>query len=216
MAHDVMSLVGVPYDTTMNHVTCKYVMSRESGIWWHGTSCHLPTWLMTSCHLRVSHVIDQWRRSRKEMIRYWYVTVIKRHWYLTRIIEISLDDMTHSYGNNSCARDSFLCVTCLSYTCDMPHLYVWHASVIRVTWLIHMGITRALVIRSYVWHASFIRVTCLIHKCDMTHPCVWHDSFICVTCLIYTCDMPHSYLRHDSCISVTSLIFVCDMNHSNV
>ena len=27
---------------------------------------------------------------------------------------------------------------------------------------------------SYVWHASFIRVTCLIHTCDMPHSYVWH------------------------------------------
>jgi len=43
----------------------------------------------------------------------------------------------------------------LSHACDMPH--------------------------SYVCHDSVIRVTCLVNMCDMTHSKAWHDSFSQVT-----------------------------------
>jgi len=76
----------------------------------------------------------------------------------------------------------------------MPHSYIWHASFIYVTRLIHM------------WHASFIYVTWLIHICDMTHSYMWHASFIYVTCLIH--------MRHASFIYVTCLIHTCDTTHS--
>ena len=44
---------------------------------------------------------------------------------------------------------------------------------------------------SYLWYASFICVTCLIHVCDMTLTClmhiyVWHDSCICVAWIALT------------------------------
>jgi len=94
--------------------------------------------------------------------------------------------ITHSYW----WRDSLTCATCLSHTCDMPHLYVWHDS--------------------HVTHALLTRVTCLIHMCDMTHMChvpywhVWHASFTCVTWLICMPDATFSYTYiykwHDLCI----------------
>jgi len=58
--------------------------------------------------------------------------------------------------------------------CDIPHSYVWYASVIRLTYLTHMCDMPY----SYVWHASFICVTCHIHMCNMPHSHVWHASFI--------------------------------------
>jgi len=86
--------------------------------------------------------------------------------------------------------------------CDMTHWYVWHDSLICVTWLVDM----CDVTHWYMWHDSFIFwrrrepfqkqlsiayrdswqcVTCLIHMCDMTRSYVCHDSFICVTWLDY-------------------------------
>jgi len=57
--------------------------------------------------------------------------------------------------------------------------------------------------QSYVWNASFIRVTCLIHgrhariiRADAQGD--GHHSFLCVTWLIHMCDMPHSYMWYDS------------------
>jgi len=95
--------------------------------------------------------------------------------------------------------------------------FVWHASFIRVTWLIHTCDMPNLSLRhttdSYIWHGPFIFVTWLMHTCDMTHSYVWHDSFIFVTWLIHTCDMTHSYLWHGSFIRVTWLIHTCEMTH---
>jgi len=87
----------------------------------------------------------------------------------------------------------------------MTHSYVWHDSVICMTWLIHV----CDMTHTYVWHDSFICVTWNIHMCDMTHSSVWHDSFVQVTqvtWLICMCDMTHSYVWHDSFIYVTWLI----------
>jgi len=46
----------------------------------------------------------------------------------------------------------------------------------------------------YMWHDSLICVTWLTHMCDMTHSYVWHDSLICVTWLTHMCDMTHPYV----------------------
>jgi len=39
----------------------------------------------------------------------------------------------------------------------------------------------------YVWHDSLICVTWLIHMCDMTHWYVWRDTLKCMTWLIHLC-----------------------------
>ena len=50
------------------------------------------------------------------------------------------------------------------------HLYVWHVSFIRATWLIRMwNMTLS-------WHDSLICATQYMRMCDTTHLCVWHDS----------------------------------------
>jgi len=106
------------------------------------------------------------------------------------------------------------------------HLYVWHDSFIRVTWIVGMCdislIRRIDTTHSYVWHGSFICVTWLIHVCDMTYSCVQHESFVCMTymwhdslkcsiSLIRMSDVIHSYVRHDSFMCVTWLLHMCDM-----
>jgi len=102
--------------------------------------------------------------------------------------------MSHSYVWH----DSLLCVTWLIYMCDMTHWYVWHDTCICVTWHMHM----CDMTHWYVWHDSFM--------CDMTRNpqshfsmlsgisskvvCVWerHELFILATWLIHSCDMTHS------------------------
>jgi len=59
-----------------------------------------------------------------------------------------------------------------SLTCDNPHSYVWHDSLMCVTWL-----TR----HARWWHPTSPR------------ECVWHDSIIHVTWLNHTCDMMHYF-----------------------
>jgi len=66
--------------------------------------------------------------------------------------------------------------------------------------------------RLYVWHDSLIYVTWLVGMCDMTRWYGWHDSFICVTWLVdmFTMDFIVTYIGeytwlHPKCISVTIL-----------
>jgi len=121
--------------------------------------------------------------------------------------------------------------------CDMTQSYVWHDSIICVTWLNHM----CDMTQSCVWHDSFtlflIVVTRLSHTCDMTQSCVtwlihthsgmcdmtqsyvWHDSFTLILIAlmetrISTLEaMTHSYVWHDSYILETWLIHICDAAH---
>jgi len=124
----------------------------------------------------------------------------------------------------SALADSFLCVTTLISTCDMPHewigsrtsdtvlLTLQHLSTFAdsltcVTWLICLCDMTHL----YVWHDSRMngvtndrrisldstapfRLRRLLYMFDMIHLHVWHDSFACVTWLIYMCDMTHEWM----------------------
>jgi len=88
-------------------------------------------------------------------------------------------DMPHSYVWHA----SFICVTCLIHTCDMPHSYVWHASFIYVTWLIHMCDAPHLntcrdMPHLYVWQNSHMKESFVSHTRDTTRSCTWHTSFI--------------------------------------
>jgi len=55
-------------------------------------------------------------------------------------------------------RDAFRCVTKWVFACDMMHSYVWHDSVICVTWLVHTG----------VQHVAFTCATSRIHTAPKT------------------------------------------------
>jgi len=77
------------------------------------------------------------------------------------------------------------------YMCDMTHSYMWHDSLMHVTWLIDTcNMTYGhppLVFR------CTLRDTCVCDMCAMTHPYLRHDSWIHVTWLIHTRDMTHGY-----------------------
>ena len=65
-------------------------------------------------------------------------------------------------------RNSCMCVTWLLHVCDMTHLYVWHDSIIRVTWFTSVLCfpKRATRIQfKKVWRDSFTHVAWLIHVC---------------------------------------------------
>ena len=102
------------------------------------------------------------------------------------------------------------------------HVYVWHASFISVTWLVHMCDTASLMHmcmwdmpHSYVWDDTFVRVPWHIHMCDMPHSYVWHDSFICVTWLIHIWNryfngtVSDRTLFHLFYLCLTSLVHLC-------
>ena len=92
----------------------------------------------------------------------------------------------------------------------MTNLYVWHDSLICVTWLIYM----CDMTHSYVWHDSFICVTWLIHMCDMTHSGVWPDSFICVAWVVdfvtHSCVVTHCYVEF---VTHSSYVTWLEWNH---
>jgi len=104
------------------------------------------------------------------------------------------------------------------------HSYVWHDSVICLTWLIYMfvaqnwlGILRENLTED-LYHTVMSTLTSvwLIHECDMTQSHVWHDSILCVTKLSHMCDRTHSYVWQDLLVWVTWLIHMREMTHSHV
>jgi len=101
----------------------------------------------------------------------------------------------------------------LSNVCDMTQSYMWHDSIIHVTWCttlshlvmraddtwLHVSNVRDMT-QSYMWHDSIM--------------CVWHDSFAphyhILLCALMTpnftslmCDNHHSYVWHDLLMCVT-------------
>jgi len=110
--------------------------------------------------------------------------------------------------------------------CDMTHSYVWHDSLICVTWLTHTCtwlIRRASAAAVIALHDSFIRVTWLIrralaaatlesHYSWLTHTCdITHDSIIVVTCLIRGTLAAPTLESHDSWLT-----HMCDMTHDSI
>jgi len=135
--------------------------------------------------------------------------------------------------------DLFMCVTWLTYMCDMTHPYYtlqmfkyshaapWHVCVCGMTYsyvrpdssISHVEDVEVISClhpdtHSYVWHDSFICVAWLIHVCDMTHPNMRHTSSTCATWLIHMCD-PWERLEVEL-ICVAWLIHMCDMTHPYV
>jgi len=90
--------------------------------------------------------------------------------------------------------------TRLIHTCNAPihmfdiaHSYVWHASFMCVTCLIH-DLSHSCASRYPFIYASFRWLIFLIHVCDMTHSYAWYDSLhlLCNMCHVHTCDMTYT------------------------
>ena len=113
------------------------------------------------------------------------------------------------------------------HMCDMTYSYVWHDSIICVTWLTHVCDMTHSCVQIYIswttkeqpvllkcWHVivqhdSLICVTWLIHIWDLTHSCVWHDSLMCVASF---------FINHQTAIRFSRQLtsHMCDMNHVRV
>jgi len=153
---------------------------------WHD-SCIRVTWLMHTCDMTHAYM---WHESQGCKL----VPGIHRDMTNTNTNRHTLQkdlptlpaythihrDMAHSFMT-WLNQTTHLHGSWLIHTCDMTHVYVWHDSFIRVTWLI--GLKTSSTPHSHVWHDSLTYVTWLIHTCDMTHSYVWHESFIRVTWL---------------------------------
>jgi len=82
-------------------------------------------------------------------------------------------------------RVTVIFVAWLIHTCDMTHLYVWHDSVMRVTWLI-ICVTWLTIYVTWLMVDPPRKGLDVIYTCDITHLYVWRESFICVAWLIHT------------------------------
>ena len=77
-----------------------------------------------------------------------------------------------------------VCVTQLiTHICDMTRLYVWHDSVVRVTWLVYESPS------SRQRRDVFCMETTSNGMFDTTYAHMWHDSVICWTWLTRSCDV---------------------------
>ena len=74
--------------------------------------------------------------------------------------------------------------------CEMTHLYMWHDTLMYVTWLIYIyNVTHGC-----TWYDSFIHMTRRIDIRDMTHSHIWRDLLIYLRWLMNICDVMHSYV----------------------
>ena len=89
-------------------------------------------------------------------------------------------------------------VTWLIHTCDMTHSYVWHDSIVYVTWLIQRTADEGV--------RSLICVTWLVHTCEMSNPYGCHDSS---TCMMWPYErvMSHVWMSHGTLMDVTWLLY---------
>jgi len=121
--------------------------------------------------------------------------------------------------------DSFLHVTWLVSRRDMTHSCVGPDLFFFVPWERVLSCWSVIVqcdmTHFYVWHDSLLYVTWLIPMCNMTHFCGCHENTFSAaevwSWVFPMCNMSHSYKWHDdSCTCVTWLIFVCAMTHPHV
>jgi len=152
--------------------------------------------LIRMCDVTRIHVWDHW------LVRICDTTYLLHDMTdaFTSVIGIPLIhmcDMTYS-----CA---FICVTWLIHMCDMTQSYMWHDSIIRVTYLLFTCV----IWRIHVFEIidSFVHVivafVCVIW---LTHSHAWsaYHSFTCVIWCVHMCDMADSWM-------VWWRIHVCDV-----
>jgi len=149
----------------------------------------------------------------------WAIRLIRMCNSVLQYVAVCCGELQMSSWHSYERYDSFVCVTvCCS---------VLQCVVVSCRWVrdIHMSDTT----HSYVWHASFVCMTWLLHRCDvtihmydMTHSYVWHDSFICVTWLIHIFAKEPCIFAKEPCISAKIFcksdvtIHMYDMIHSLV
>jgi len=151
----VMSHVWMVHVTRMNDARHTYqsVMSHMCECVMHYIMSHMCECVMPcircitseSCPTHTSHI------ERK---------IASCHTYKRVMVHIYMSHGTHII--ESCRLDSFtsvpwlICMRAITHRMsDMTHSYIWHDSLVCVTWRTLM--------------------------CDMTHLCVWHDALLCVT-----------------------------------
>jgi len=90
-------------------------------------------------------------------------------WFACLIIYLLTWSFSGKRLNHVCDISIHVCDMALTYTCDMTHLFVWHAIILRDS-----NCNR-------VWNKSFMCVTWVLRTCDTNHCCVRHDWFMCVS-----------------------------------
>ena len=216
-----------------------YMCDKTHSYVWHDTFICV-TWLIHMCDVSHSYV---WHSSRTRVtcmvhvcdmshahVRFILDSFICGTWFIHMCVtwsRINTFAMMRSYVGH----DSIF--TCEMIMCDMTHSYVWHVSLICMTWLIHMyDMTH-----SYVWrHFSLICVKKKkSHLCDPSltrkralyihkralyirkralYPNQKSPIYLSES-LKYgvATDISHSYVWHDSFICGTWLIHMWDMTH---
>jgi len=80
--------------------------------------------------------------------------------------------------------------------CDKTQsMWVWHDSIICVTWLNHMCDMRVTWLM-ITWRMCDVTQSCLWYECDMTQSYVWHDPIMSVTWLNHMWNMCVTWLIH--------------------
>jgi len=185
----------------------------------HGThmneSRHTYEWVMA--HIWMSHgthMNESWHTYEWVMAHISsHGTHVEKSWHIHKGV------MAHIWMSHGTHIKSWCICTWLIHVTRMA--YVWHDSLMGVTWLIRMWDMMHL----YVRHDSFTFVCVCVCKCicigwrllyAKTPLDVRHDPFICETWLLHTWDMTHSYVRHDSFIRETWHNNMWDMTPSYV
>ena len=171
------------------HGVCVCVCATLGYVTWRIDICDMTHWSMwhDSLICVMWLILKKWNTSRaiymaSVCVRVWHMDIwhdalihvtwladicdALLHWYIGQLIPREV--------NTSRAISRRVCV-CDSYMCDMTPGYMWHDSLIYVTWLIprEWNTSRAIYTASVC-----VCVTWRIDICDMAHWHMWRDSFV--------------------------------------
>jgi len=99
---------------------------------------------------------------------------------------------------------------------DMSHWYVWHDSIMYVTWLIHSGREVHLM---HEWVMSHISINHVTYQCVMSHISMSHITHVHEPCHVSMCHVTH--INHTSSCKVyrgkrsASHVWVSHVTHIN-